>query len=245
MKDANEPEKESTMRTKLSLTAFVFCALPGALLAQSTSASSSMSGSATASSNSSTSGSSGANSNASTSSNARIQASYQHAAQIGIPTALLENKVAEGQAKGVSQAQIATAVEHRLELLQSSRTALMSNGQAASAAEMNAGADAIAAGATLTSLLEVRSASGAQTGAGALTLLARFVQSGEASGSAVAHVETLLQQNPALVSQANIAALANIGAAGAASQGAGTASQGSTAATVAGQASGLLHIGHN
>ncbi|HEU4828374.1 MAG TPA: hypothetical protein VFT04_04190, partial [Gemmatimonadales bacterium] len=61
-------------------------------------------------------------------STARVEATLSAAAEAGIPVSLLERKIAEGRAKGVPMARIASAVEARLAALTSARDALVDAG---------------------------------------------------------------------------------------------------------------------
>src|SRR5687767_11494559 len=74
----------------------------------------------------------------------RINAALARARQVGIPVALLESKIAEGKAKGVSQERIAAAIERRGAALERASQAL--GGQADAAASLSVGADAIESG---------------------------------------------------------------------------------------------------
>lgn len=75
----------------------------------------------------------------------RIEAAFERATAAGIPTSLLETRVAEGRAKGVPMERIAAAVEMRATALTRARDA-MSSARGMSAADLAAGADAIEAG---------------------------------------------------------------------------------------------------
>lgn len=76
----------------------------------------------------------------------RIAVAMQTAASAGIPVALLEEKVAEGKAKGLPMDVVAQAVEHRLNGLAQARAALTRRGNAVSSEELSAGANAIGVG---------------------------------------------------------------------------------------------------
>jgi hypothetical protein len=75
----------------------------------------------------------------------RVQTALDQAAASGIPTALLEARVAEGRAKGIPMDRIAAAVERRAASLARANEVL-SGTRGLSEADLAAGADAIEAG---------------------------------------------------------------------------------------------------
>lgn len=123
----------------------------------------------------------------------RIEAARRMAESTGIPTSLLENKVAEGRAKGIPMPRIAAAVEHRLRLLTRSRDAMAGEVRGPlTAADLAVGADALAAGVgpeTLGTL--ARSAPGDRR-AVAIAVLAQLVQEGERPERALQRVRLAL-----------------------------------------------------
>ena len=76
----------------------------------------------------------------------RISAVLARARQASIPVFLLESKIAEGRAKGVSQERIAGAIERRFVALERASQAL--RGDPDAAASLAVGADAIESGVT-------------------------------------------------------------------------------------------------
>lgn len=76
----------------------------------------------------------------------RIEAARARAAAAGIPAELLESRIAEGRAKGVSEERIAAAIERREAGLAKAQDAMKQAGTRPSAAELSAGADAAEAG---------------------------------------------------------------------------------------------------
>jgi hypothetical protein len=76
----------------------------------------------------------------------RIEAAKRRAAAAGIPAALLDSRVAEGRAKGVSMDRIAVAVERRASSLAAASEAMAPARRDLTAADLSAGADAIEAG---------------------------------------------------------------------------------------------------
>lgn len=75
----------------------------------------------------------------------RIEAAFERTAAAGIPTSLLETRVAEGRAKGVPMERIAAAIETRATALSRARDAMV-NARGLREADLAAGADAIEAG---------------------------------------------------------------------------------------------------
>src|SRR5262245_20266384 len=74
----------------------------------------------------------------------RINTALARARQVGIPVALLESKIAEGKAKGVSMERIAAAIERRQAALERASQAL--RGGTAATSTLAVGADAIESG---------------------------------------------------------------------------------------------------
>ena len=159
---------------------------------------------------------------ASASAEARIEASIRRAENAGVPRDMLENKVAEGRAKGVAAARIAAAVEHRADVLARVRARLAGDVDArtprrpadqpqrpaddeqrpadnaphrrgvVTSAELVAAADAFEGGIDLNSIATLSARAGNQRAA-ALSVLADLVASGRTSPSqALLRVETAL-----------------------------------------------------
>src|SRR5688572_12740114 len=139
----------------------------------------------------------------------RIDAAIQSSAQAGVPRALLESKLAEGRAKGASMARIATAVEHRAEVLTRVHSAMAARGHVFTAGELNAAADAHERGVSLNSIAQLSARAGNDRSV-ALTVLADLVASGRATPS-----QALLDVESALNAGAN--ALVQLGSSTAAS----------------------------
>jgi hypothetical protein len=76
---------------------------------------------------------------------ARIDAARRSVAEAGIPTSLIDTRVAEGRAKGIPLERIAAAVERRAAALAAARGA-MAGANRLNAADLSAGADAVEAG---------------------------------------------------------------------------------------------------
>lgn len=126
----------------------------------------------------------------------RIDAARRHADATGIPVSLLDLKVAEGRAKGVPADRIAGAVEIRLSLLSRAREAMVGAGRGSvSAADLSAGADALAAGVTTEALASLARSAPGDRRAVAIAVLAQLVQEGDRSDRALERVR-LAMANP-------------------------------------------------
>ncbi|MEN8376129.1 MAG: hypothetical protein ABFS34_11825 [Gemmatimonadota bacterium] len=129
----------------------------------------------------------------------RVAAALQQAAEAGVPLSLLESKIAEGRAKGVPMARIATAVEQRLGALQQAQ-ALMQVGddpaQNVSDGDLSLGADALLAGVDGQAVSDVaRNAPRERLGV-AMAVLTQLVQMGVASQTALDRVTAALELGP-------------------------------------------------
>ena len=123
---------------------------------------------------------------------ARINAAIEQALSVGIPVSMLESKVAEGRAKGVSMTRIAAAVEHRLDVLTTAQSAIAARGAATSHAELAAAASAIDAGAEIADVQEVRGSAKPEQRPAALSLLAELIAEGNVPAQAVKGVQTAI-----------------------------------------------------
>lgn len=125
----------------------------------------------------------------------RIQSALEQATEAGIPTELLESKVAEGRAKGVPADRIADAVERRQQGLERAREALAGSGDV-DAATLSAGADAIGSGVSESVLEAVADRSSGTQRAAALAALGTLVEQGVAPEQALEAVERALARGP-------------------------------------------------
>jgi hypothetical protein len=126
---------------------------------------------------------------------ARIDAALSTATRVGIPTSLIESKVQEGRAKGVPDARIAAAVEARLDALVRAQGALdRARAHAIGAAELSVAADALQAGVTETSMVDVMTRVAAPRRAVAAAVLTELVELGVASDVALARVHAAIAQ---------------------------------------------------
>jgi hypothetical protein len=126
---------------------------------------------------------------------ARIETALSTATSAGIPTSLLESKVQEGRAKGIPEARIAAAVEARLNALVRAQTALSRAGaRGIGAAELSVAGDALQAGVTETSMVDVMTRVAAPRRAVAAAVLTELVELGVASDVALARVHAAIAQ---------------------------------------------------
>ncbi len=151
---------------------------------------------------------------------ARIQAMIEGAAKAGIPTSLLESKVAEGKAKGVSEDRIAAAVAARLNGLQHAQTVLSRAGvHGATAGDLSVTADALQAGAHEDAVAHVARTAPADRRALATATLGTLVQLGYASDVAMARVDAALAHGTAALANLRAEAVAGLHAHGAGAHG--------------------------
>jgi hypothetical protein len=158
---------------------------------------------------------------------ATIDAALSTALEAGIPVSLLERKIAEGKAKGVSMDRIAAAVQHRLDGLTKAKEALAKAGlESTTEGELSVAADAVQGGVSQTALAAISQRSADGSRAVAIAVLTDLVAQGHAPDQALSRVEAALAKGPE--------ALANLSAE---SAGAGRG-QAATGANVAGGAGG-------
>jgi len=147
----------------------------------------------------------------------RINTALARARQVGIPVALLESKIAEGKAKGVSMERIAAAVERREGALEKASQAL--RGQPDAASSLSVGADAVESGVSEAVLKAVADNAPRDRRNVAIAALTELVQQGHVPEAALERVRDALKRGPdALANQPAEAAAARRGGAGAAGQ---------------------------
>lgn len=130
---------------------------------------------------------------------ARIDAAVQAAAEAKIPTSLLTNKVAEGEAKRVGEARIATAVEARLRaLVRASSTLKRADVEHQSASDLAVTADALEAGVTETAVVRIAKNSPEERRVVAIAVLSDLVRLGHSSDVALARVTAAVTTSAAL-----------------------------------------------
>jgi hypothetical protein len=122
---------------------------------------------------------------------AALRQEMSRAQSRGLPVEPLEAKVREGQIKRAAPARIRSAVTALAVRLDSARAAL---GPASNAAELVAGADALAAGADARALRTLRTTGGARDLAAPLGALAQLIASGVAQSRATQMIVELLKR---------------------------------------------------
>jgi hypothetical protein len=134
---------------------------------------------------------------------------------VGIPVALLESKIAEGKAKGVSLERIADAVARREAALEKASEAL--RGQPDAASSLSVGADAVEGGVSDAALKAIADNAPRDRRNVAIAVLTELVEQGHASATALERVMEALKRGPdALANLPAQAAAARAGGAGAA-----------------------------
>lgn len=122
----------------------------------------------------------------------RINAALARAQQVGIPVAVLESKIAEGKAKGVSLERIAVAVERRQASLERASQAL--RGEADAASTLAVGADAIEAGVSEAVLRAVGEDAPRDRRSVAIAALTELVHQGNTPEAALVRVREALRR---------------------------------------------------
>jgi hypothetical protein len=139
----------------------------------------------------------------------RINTALARARQVGIPVALLESKIAEGKAKGVSLERIAEAVERREAALEKASQAL--RGQPEATSSLSVGADAVEAGVSEAALKAIADNAPRDRRNVAIAVLTELVEQGHTPAAALERVREALSRGPD--------ALANLPAQAAAARG--------------------------
>ena len=142
----------------------------------------------------------------------RINTALARARAAGIPASLLESKLAEGKAKGVSMDRIAAAIEHRQAALEKAVQAL--RGQQDANASLAVGADAIEAGVSEAVLKAIADNAARDRRNVAIAALTELVRQGSVPETALERVRQALRRGPD--------ALANLPAEAAAGQARGS-----------------------
>jgi ABC-type sugar transport system substrate-binding protein len=146
----------------------------------------------------------------------RINTALARARQVGIPVALLESKIAEGKAKGVSLDRIAAAVERREAALEKAGQAL--RGQPDATSSLSVGADAVEAGVSEAALKAIAENAPRDRRNVAIAVLTELVEQGHTPAAALERVREALSRGPD--------ALANLPAQAAAARGGANAAGG-------------------
>jgi len=125
----------------------------------------------------------------------RINLALARARQVGIPVALLESKIAEGKAKGVSLDRIAAAIERRETTLEHASQVM--KGQAGNGeAELSVAADAVDSGVSDAVLRAVAESAPRDRRAVAIVALTQLVQLGHVPEKALERVKDALKRGP-------------------------------------------------
>src|SRR5258705_5885418 len=124
----------------------------------------------------------------------RIDTTLSRARQVGVPVSLLESKIAEGKAKGVSPERIAAAIERREAVLERASQAL--RGEADAAASLAVGADAIESGVNEAVLKAVAANAPRDRRNVAIAALTQLVQQGHVPEAALERVRDALKRGP-------------------------------------------------
>lgn len=124
----------------------------------------------------------------------RINAALARAREVGIPVALLESKIAEGKAKGVSLDRVAAAIERRQAALERASQAL--RGQADAGSALAVAADALESGVNEAVLRSAAESAPRERRNVAIAALTELVHQGHAPESALERVRDALKRGP-------------------------------------------------
>ena len=125
----------------------------------------------------------------------RINTAIARARQVGIPVALLESKIAEGKAKGVSLDRVAEAVERREAALERASQALGGQ-QGVRDDDLSTGADALESGVSDAVLRAIAETAPREQRAVAIAALTQLVELGHVPEAALERVREALKRGP-------------------------------------------------
>jgi hypothetical protein len=125
----------------------------------------------------------------------RINSALARARQAGVPVSLLEGKIAEGKAKGVSLERIAAAIERREGVLEHA-SQVMKGQPGTGDADLSVAADALESGVTDNVLRAVSELAQRDRRAVAIAALTQLVQLGHSPEAALARVQEALKRGP-------------------------------------------------
>lgn len=125
----------------------------------------------------------------------RINTALARARQVGIPVSLLESKIAEGKAKGVSLDRIAAAIERREANLERA-SQVMKGQQGMGEADLAVAADALESGVSDAVLKAVSESAPRDRRAVAIAALTQLVEMGHGSDVALTKVREALKRGP-------------------------------------------------
>jgi hypothetical protein len=114
----------------------------------------------------------------------RLQEAQARVLQAGIPAGLLESRISEGRAKGLTEERIAEIAERRAAGLLKAQEAIAGNGRSSSEAELGAGAAALEAGANGEALRAVIQQARENDASVALSVLGELLNQGIPVGHA-------------------------------------------------------------
>lgn len=132
---------------------------------------------------------------------ARLEAALQQASDRGIPSSLLESKIAEGRAKGVPADRIALATEQRLSGLLRAQEAMANAPGDLDAIQLSVAADALSAGVSDAVLARLAVNSPGEQRAVAVAALAYLVEQGTVPEQALMRVQEALARGPAALAE--------------------------------------------
>jgi hypothetical protein len=125
----------------------------------------------------------------------RIDTAIAHARGAGIPVTLLESKVAEGKAKGISMDRIAAAVERRETALEKASQALRGRTDV-TPADLSVAADAVESGVSAAVLQAIADAAPRDRRVVAIAALTELVKQGQLPEAALDRVKDALKRGP-------------------------------------------------
>jgi hypothetical protein len=125
----------------------------------------------------------------------RIDAATARAREAGVPVALLESKVAEGKAKGISMDRIAVAVERREAALEKASQALR-GGPEIGPADLAVAADALESGVSTEVLKALADTAPRDRRVVAIAALTELVRQGRVPEAALDRVKDALKRGP-------------------------------------------------
>ena len=127
---------------------------------------------------------------------ARIETALSQARAAGIPESLLQNRVAEGRAKGVPLDRIAAAVERRASALIRAQDLMRQSVGQVGGPDLSAAADAVEAGVAGNAVAEIARSSRGEDRAVALAVLTYLQGQGVPVDEAVSRVQGALREGP-------------------------------------------------
>jgi hypothetical protein len=127
----------------------------------------------------------------------RVQAVMDAAAKAQIPLSLLQSKINEGRAKGISMDRIATALEARLKGLEQAQAVLSRAGVSSpSEGDLAVTADALEVGVSEAALVQIQNSAHGERRMVATAVLSALVQLGHASDEALSRVQAAMEKGP-------------------------------------------------